>query len=151
MNRRETTQDKLEKIIDEFIVFMLTENDKEQIIYSKLNELDGDELNEWIIDDLRHYLGNGRSCEDIEAQQINCWYKGNLGEIFTHTDDLMTIQRDIYNFYINEFGEFPEDKIEDLFWKGDLLALYTFKYIVEFETDWLKEHIIDLLDPIEPK
>jgi hypothetical protein len=120
------TTEQLVNVIDEFIVFMLTENDEEKIIYSKLNELDGDELNEWIIDDLRNYLGNGCSCEGIDPEEINCWYKGNLGEIFTNTGDLMKIQRDIYNFYITEFGEFPEDKFENLFWNGDLLALYTY-------------------------
>jgi hypothetical protein len=152
MNLRETTEEKIVKVIDEFIVYMLTENDAEQIIYSKLNELDGDELDDWINDELKDYLGNGCCCEDIDPEEINCWYKGNLGEIFTNTGDLMKIQRDIYNFYINEFGRFPEDKFENLFWNGDLLALYTFKYFYEFDSDDLKEHIINLIDPpFEPK
>jgi len=159
-----STEEKIVKVIDEFIVYMLTENDAEQIIYSKLNELDGDELDDWVNDELRHYLGNGTLYQEQEGEDairevdnmtIDSWYEGmgeDICEVFSgENGDIMSIQREVCDFYIEDLGSISNETLRSLFCNEDLLREYTYMYIFKMPTNDLKEYIINLIDPIEPK
>jgi len=159
-----STEEKIVKVIDEFIVYMLTENDKEQFIYSKLNELDGDELDDWVNDELRHYLGNGTLYQEKEGEDairevdnmtIDSWYEEIIGEdiceVFAGNGDIMSIQSEVCDFYIEDYGSVSNETLRSLFCNEDLLREYTYMYIFKMPTNDLKEYIINLIDPIEPK
>jgi hypothetical protein len=153
-----STEEKIVKVIDEFIVYMLTENDAEQIIYSKLNELDGDELDEWVNDELRHYLGDNTTYteqeQEVDSMVIYDWYENegkDICEVFSGNGDIMSIQREVCDFYIEDLGSVSKETLLSLFCNEDLLREYTYMYIFKMPTNDLKEYIINLIDPIEPK
>lgn len=162
--------------IDKFIIYMLTENTNcvsfgksdeiftcgNQIIYSKLNELDGEEFEDWVNTKLKHYLANGCDYEEgdmvIEPEEIQNWigkdihicdiFNGSCGEI-------MEIQRELIE-YSNDngcswFGGIEGDCMIRITYNEDILQYYCFMYIVKMEPTDLKEYIINLLDPVEPK
>jgi hypothetical protein len=52
------TELRIIEVVDKYVIYMLTENDKEKIIYSKLLELEGQELTDWINEELVEWLGN---------------------------------------------------------------------------------------------
>jgi hypothetical protein len=72
---------KMIEVIDKFIIYMLTENDKEKIIYSKLNELDDEELEDWVNEKLKNYLANGGDYEEIENQEIMDWINEEISGV----------------------------------------------------------------------
>jgi hypothetical protein len=153
-----STEEKIVKVIDEFIVYMLTENDAEQIIYSKLNELDGDELDDWVNDELRPYLGNGTTYteqeQEVDSMVIYDWYEnegGDICEVFSGNGDIMSIQNEVCDFYIEDYGSVSNETLRSLFCNEDLLREYTYMYIFKMPTNDLKEYIINLIDPIELK
>ena len=140
---------------------MLTENDKNTIIYSKLNELDGEELEGWVNDYLKGYLSNGNDYEEgdieIENEEIQNWVNKDISgvdicSIFTNCGELMDIQRTLIDYDIDVF---EGDCIKRLTYNEDLLQYYCNMYINEMDATYLKEYIIFLLDPIldpvEPK
>jgi hypothetical protein len=146
-----TTEQKLVNVIDEFIVFMLTENNKKKYIYSTLNKLDDDELEEWVNDNLIDYLGNGcpyNYHRDWEGEYlIKDWFEGEYDSLFTCCFEMVEIQEKIFNFYeVNGF------RFRNLFKIEELLVLYCYMYLKEMSPNELKEYIINLIDPpFEPK
>jgi hypothetical protein len=148
-----TTEQKLVKVIDEFIVFMLTENNRKKYIYSKLNELDDDELEEWTNEHLIQYLANGcpyNYHRDWEGEYlITDWYEGDYDELFTCCFEMNEIQKKIWNKY-QEYGD--QVIIERLFMVEEILTYYCYMYLKEMSPNDLKEYIINLIDPpFEPK
>jgi hypothetical protein len=66
------TELRIIEVVDKYVIYMLTENDKEKIIYSKLLELEGQELTDWINEELVEWLGNGVNYEfayDYECKE----------------------------------------------------------------------------------
>ena len=146
---------KMIEAIDKFIIYMLTENDEEKIIYSKLNELDGEELEEWVYDYLKEYLANG--CEYTEGdivignEEIQVWI--NICDIFNGScGELMQIQKELIE-YNNDNGWdwFSGNDMVRLTFNEDILQYYCYMYIDKMSPTELKEYIINLLDPVEPK
>jgi hypothetical protein len=137
--------------IDKFIIYMLNDNDKEKIIYSKLNELDGKELEDWVLLHLKPYLTSGVEYEDneeIECEEIQGWNGINYENLFTHCGELMNIQIELIEYNPDNF---TGECMARIAYEEDLLQYYCYMYIYEMSATELKEYIINLLDPVEPK
>jgi len=151
MENKSATELRIIEVIDKYIIYMLTENDKEKIIYSKLLELEGEELKDWINDEFKDYLLYLCEYEDIESEDFMGWLNSvDTCTIFTDCGELMEIQRDIieynYNVKILQYND-----IITLTYNEDLIQYYSYMYINEMKATELKEYIINLLDPVEPK
>jgi len=163
------TEFRMIEVIKKFIIYMLTENTNcvsfgktgevftcgNEIIYSKLNELDGEELEDWVNDKLKPYLSNGCEYTEGDIEIGNCeiqhnWTDIDYDNIFTNCGELMDIQRTLIDYDIDKF-EGDCDCIKRLTYNEDLLQYYCNMYINEMDATYLKEYIIFLLDPIEPK
>ena len=151
-----TTEDKIIGKINEFIIFMLTENDAYQVIYSKMNELDGEELEDWVNEYFNNYLANGcqYDCEgqNIEPYEFITWFNDNDNDehsIFQNCFELMEIQRKLIEFYSELDTEVQYGNKTD--WSYKILSDYCYMYINQINLDDLKEYIINLLEPVEPK
>jgi hypothetical protein len=150
------------KAIDKFIIYMLTENTNcvnfgksgeiftcgNQIIYSKLNELEDEELEEWVNEKLKNYLANGWDYEEgdiiIDNEEIQLWINGDICDIFNGScGEILQIQRKIRSFDM--------EGLMDYYYNEDILKNYYYMYIDEMSPIELKEYIINLLDPVEPK
>jgi len=151
------TELRIIEVIKKFIIYMLTENDEEKIIYSKLNELDDEELEDWVNDELKNYLANGVDYTEgdieIENQEIMGWINEEISgvdssDIFTDCGELMDIQRQLIDYDMSNF--YGEGMIR-LTFNEDLIQYYCYMYIHEMDPTYLKEYIINLLDPVEPK
>ena len=148
---------KMIEAIDKFIIYMLTENDEEKIIYSKLNELEGEELEEWVNDKLKNYLANGCDYEEgdivIENCDINCnWSLKDcidFEKLFTNCSELLQIQKELIE-YNNDNGWdwFSGTDMVRLTFNEDILQYYCYMYIDKMSPTELKEYIINLLDPV---
>jgi hypothetical protein len=156
------TEMKIIEVINEFIIYMLTENDKEKVIYSKLIELEDEELQEWVNEKLKGYLTDGwgygieEEEEDIvEPYEFTDWFNDNQKDeysIFEDCFDLMNIQRKLIDFYdenihsnfLKNYGEYKE-------WVNKILQDFYYMIIWKMYSIELKEYIINLLDPVEPK
>jgi len=149
------TEQKLVNVIDEFIVFMLTENNKKKYIYSTLNKLDDDVLEEWVNDYLRVYLANGCAYNyhrDWEGEYvIKDWFEGEYDSLFTCCFEMLEIQEKILRFFKEEYGEECLN-INRICAVEELLVLYCYMYVFKMSPNDLKEYIINLIDPpFEPK
>jgi hypothetical protein len=155
------TELRIIEVIKKFVIYMLTENDEEKIIYSKLNELDDEELEDWVNDELKNYLANGVDYTEgdieIENQEIMGWLNEDISgvdtcNIFTDCGELMDIQRTLIDFDMNNgMSWFYGDCMKRLTYNEDLIQYYCYMYIHEMDPTYLKEYIINLLDPVEPK
>jgi hypothetical protein len=142
--------------IDKFIIYMLTENDKEKIIYSKLNELDGKELEKWVLRHLKPYLTSEYDYTEgdieIENQNIINWLNEDNSDIFTNCMELLNIQKTLIDFDMDKgMNWFYGECMVRIAYEEDLLQYYCYMYIYEMDATYLKEYIINLLDPVEPK
>jgi hypothetical protein len=151
------TELRIIEVIKKFVIYMLTENDEEKIIYSKLNELDDEELQNWVNDELEDYLLNECDYTEgdivIESQSIMGWLNEDISgvdtcNIFTDCSELMDIQRTLIDFDMSNF--YGEGMIR-LTFNEDLIQYYCYMYIHKMDPTYLKEYIINLLDPVEPK
>ena len=152
------TEMKMIEVINEFIIFMLTKNDEEKIIYSKLNELEDEDLEDWVNEKLKNYLGNEWEYED-EEEDINienCNIHSNWSlkdcidfeKIFTNGCELMRIQQKLINFNSDWF---EGECINRIYCEEDILQYYCYMFLDEMSPIELKEYIINLIDPVEPK
>jgi len=142
--------------IKKFIIYMLTENDEEKIIYSKLNELDDEELEDWVNDRLKPYLTSEYDYTEgdieIENQDIINWLNEDSSDIFTNCMELLDIQRKLIDFdRNNDMCWFYGDCLKRISYDEDIIQYYCYIYINEMDAIYLKEYIINLLDPVEPK
>jgi hypothetical protein len=150
------------KAIDKFIIYMLTENDKEKVVYSKLNELDGEELEEWVYDYLKEYLANGCEYTEgdivIENEEIQVWINGDICDIDNcdifngSCGEYLEMQRELIEYSVdNECDWFLGSDMVRITFDEDILQYYCYMYIDKMSATELKEYIINLLDPVEPK
>jgi len=162
------TELRIIEVVDKYVIYMLTENDKEKIIYSKLLELEGRELTDWINDELVEWLGNDidYECENVATMIIasfsindyiqNILSKENPNEnfydtIFTNCRELIQIQGKITDTFQGDTANMLED-FESYYSLSNTLQNYCYMYLREME-EGLKQYIIDLIEPtlIEPK
>jgi hypothetical protein len=170
------TEMKIIEAIDKFIIYMLTENTNcvnfgksgeiftcgNQIIYSKLNELEDEELEEWVNEKLKNYLANGCDYEEgdiiIDNEEIQRWIDMdicdiNICDIFNGScGELMEIQRELINYSNdNDYKWFEGRHMVRITYNDDILQYYCYMYISQMDANELKEYIINLFDPVEPK
>jgi|LakMenE01Jun11ns_1017448.scaffolds.fasta_scaffold9958933_20 hypothetical protein len=141
------TEMKLNKVIDEFIIYMLSVNDN--YLYFKLQELEGENL-EYFIYCLKEYLGSGENYKD---EKINCdcnefheyMTEEQYQEIFADKTEFEDLQEKLIRDYL-PYGERKQYETEDeLRWF--LLQDYNFIYIDSMSSTELKEYIINLIEP----
>ena len=151
--------------IDKFIIYMLTENDKEKIIYSKLNKFEGEKLKSWATYHLKSYLVNWVAYDDYEEdeegdtineERISEWINKDcdidICDIFNGScGEIMRIQRELIEYNDNKGYDWFHYGIEKLTFNEDILECYCIMYIEKMTPTELKEYIINLIDPVEPK
>ena len=152
--------------IDKFIIYMLTENDKEKIIYAKLNKFEDEELKSWATYSLKNYLVNWVAYDDYEEdeegdtineERIAEWINKDccdidICDIFNGScGEIMRLQRELIEYNDYKGYDWFHYGIEKLTFNEDILECYCIMYIEKMEATELKEYIINLLDPVEPK
>jgi len=178
------TEMRIIELVDKYIIHMLTEYDIEKIIYSKLLELEGEELTDWINDELVEWLGNGVDytytcdceCEEeyCECENIATITSFSIGDyiryilckkenpnetnetvinfydsIFTNCRELIQIQGKITSTLQQDIEDF-----ESYYSLCNTIQNYCYIYLREMDNEMergLKEYIMNLLDPVEPK
>jgi len=165
------TEMKMIEVIDKYVIYMLTENDKEKIIYSKLLELEDEteELADWINDELVEWLGNGVDylytcdceCEEeycecenvatISSFSINDYIQNILSKenpnenfydtIFTNCRELIQIQGKITNTIQQDIEDF-----ESYYSLSNTIKNYCYIYLRDMD-ERLKEYIMNLVEP----
>ena len=114
--------------IDKFIIYMLTENDKEKIIYSKLNKFEGEKLDDWATYHLKDYLVNWVAYDDYEedeegntineeriAEWINKYCDIDICDIFNGScGEIMSIQRELIEYNGDKGYDWFDYGIENL-------------------------------------
>lgn len=222
------TQMKMIEVIDNFIKYMLTKQDGGKIIYQHLLEQKEENLEDWVYEKLKDWLGNdcnyeytGLSCKECgyDEEDCECEKKETEEEEFTITSMPITryidymidrevkkqmkgmefpepppisppvgegpwkagritarglflnTQRELQEkekekFYDNIFSncremleviqilkDFYEVECEMKFEYNyeEFMIKYCYLYLYEMEATALKEYIINLIDPVEPK
>ena len=218
------TQLRIIEVIDKFIIYMFKEQDGGEVIYQHLLEQTEENLNDWVNDKLKDWLGNefqyeytGLSCKECgyDEEDCECEKKETEEEEFTISSmsitryiDYMTDrevkkqmegmeipkpqppiqvaeghwkcgsiiglggvkfllkEEETIKFYDNIFSNcremlevlqilknFYEEECEIKFEYNyeEFMTKYCYLYIYEMEATALKEYIINLLDPVEPK
>jgi hypothetical protein len=150
---------KIIETIDKFIIYMLTENDKEKSLYSQLITREDDELSNWINDTLKDYLANGCGLieEEVRGCEINKWIENisdiDICDIFNgRVAELIKIQKELIE-YDNDcdcFEDCFKENYVNINFKV-LMDYYCYMYICNMSSFELKDYIINLIDPVEPK
>jgi len=220
------TEMKMIEVIDKFIKYMLTEQDGGKLIYQHLLKQTEEDLEDWVNDKLKQWLGNEyeyeftdlfcnecgydeEECECEVKNQVECevsynsititryigymidrkvekqmeemempdplpvqqqidgsWKAGRItarGWFFLIQGDLQ--EQETKKFYDNIFSNCRElleviDKLKDYYNEFDIkfdnnfeefMIKYCYMYISQMEVWDLKEYIINLIDPVEPK
>ena len=145
METKSQTQMKLIEVIDKFIIYMLSDNDEEKIIYAKLIELEGEELEDWVNDRLKQYLVCEFGYEEgdiyVDSTKIHRCISVEYDSIFTNCREFLEIQVQLESYDMDRFQ----------FSYEDIINCYCYMYIDEMSATELKQYIINLLDPVEPK
>jgi hypothetical protein len=149
---------KIIETIDKFIIYMLTENDKKKSLYSQLITLEGEELSDWINDSLKDYLADGYGLEEeVRGCEITKWIENisdiYIGDIFNgRVAELIKIQKELieYNNDCDCFEDCFKENYVNINFKV-LMEYYCFMYICKMSANELKDYIINLIDPVEPK
>jgi len=140
------TEQKIIEVIDKFIVFMLTIQDEEQYIYSKMNEIeDEEELGDWVNDYLLDYLARTDEYRDDDKVITDCHISmfSNIDlENLLNESELLEIKTKLLDLSFEE---------EDLSSWEQILENYKCWYITIMDATDLKEYIINLVEPIQPK
>jgi hypothetical protein len=149
---------KMIEVIDKFIIYMLSEQDKVKILYSQMIELEGEELSDLVNDKLKDYLTDGIGLieEELGGCEFLKWFEQksdiDICDIFNGScGEIMKIQRELIEYNNDNDCEWFEDSGINITFNEDLLQYYSYMYIFEMGTIELKEYIINLLDPVEPK
>ena len=145
METKSQTEMKLIEVIDKFIIYMLSDNDEEKIIYAKLIELEGEELEDWVNDRLKQYLVCEFGYEEgdiyVDSTKIHRCISVEYDSIFTNCREFLEIQVKLESYDMDKFQ----------FSYEDIINCYCYMYIDEMSATELKQYIINLLDPVEPK
>jgi len=83
------------------------------------------------------------NCEEIKNKLVTLY-------------ELFEINQDEYNIIVNKLNDFQikqgnHSKNYKTSWKIELLTDYLDMYLTQMNADELKEYIINIMDPIEPK
>jgi len=150
------TENKMIEVYESFIIHLLTEYDEDKIIYSKLIEIEGEELNFWFIHYFIEYVCNNNNYdyndEDIDGIDFYEWYDEfiNIDDIFVNDEETESIRQKLLKYY-NHFHPSHYSKEQEE-WKNilfvDFFQLHIESYLNNNE---LKNYIINLIDPIELK
>jgi len=125
VNINNQTEKNFKQVCDDFIIYMLIENDADGIIYSKLRELlpvcyddvfTKNHFQKWLYDALEPYLANGRNYIDgeernVEGKCIKDWCSVSFEQIFTNSIELMEIQQTLKTHIEIEFDEVDISKL----------------------------------------
>jgi hypothetical protein len=145
METKSQTEMKLIEVIDKFIIYMLSDNDEEKIIYAKLIELEGEELEDWVNDRLKQYLVCEFGYEEgdiyVDSTKIHRCISVEYDSIFTNCREFLEIQVQLESYDMDRFQ----------FSYEDIINCYCYMYIDKMSATELKEYIINLLDPVELK
>jgi len=146
---------------------MLTKHDKDKIIYSKLLDLKGLLLSGFVFHKLNPYLWNEEpymeededDFEDDDCEELVSSYtiKDFVGietetdypDIFNNCEELIELQQKIIGWVEERSGVQP-----NLTEYGNLVEEYLYHYFSDYgdmEGNEVKEYIINLIDPVEPK
>jgi hypothetical protein len=170
------TEQRIMDIGNQYIIYMLTINDKDKIIYSKLLEFEDGKLEHLIFYQLRNYFWN--DCPFFE--ETDKWDEDEDEDKDEDEDD----EELIGSYTIQEFVEnekeldyrihiFPlmeevfeiQEKVNDWIQErhgreigsteyGNLLEEYLYHFFSEngdMTANEIREYIINLIDPVEPK
>ena len=147
------TKETIIGLFDKYMKYTF-ENDTE--LFSKLvrSEEECEELNEWTKNEMRYLLGKG---EDLDYEKSIFGYIYNIiceknimkcvqfyKEIFNDSEELMEIMKLIQDICKSE-------DMEINFELPNIMDIYCYIYLFDFHSVELKEHIIELVDPVEPK
>jgi len=174
------TELRIIEVIDKYVIYMISKHAGMIEIYPKLLELEGEELADWINDELVEWLGNGVDytytcdceCEEdyCECENVATITSFSIGDyiryilckkenpnetdetvinvydsIFTNCRELIQIQGKITDTLQQDIEDF-----ESYYSLCNTIQNYCYIYLREME-EGLKEYIINLLDPVEPK
>jgi hypothetical protein len=210
------TENKMIEVIDNYIKYTLTEYDGGKVIYQHLLEQTEENLEDWVNDKFRDWLGNeccydfnilvckkcGYKCEDCECEvketeeeeititsisitryigymidrevekqmeemeipdPLPTWVGSRFGWLCVARK--ITEEKEKKKFYDNIFSNCRElleviNKLKDYYNEFDIkfdnnfeefMLKYCYMYISQMEATDLKEYIINLIDPVEPK
>jgi hypothetical protein len=172
------TEQKIIELGNQYIIYMLTINDEDKIIYSKLLELDDGELEHFIFGKLKSYLWNEEPyCEDEDENEeddkdededededenegvivsaytikdfVGIETEMDYTDIFNNYEELIELQKMIITWVQERSGIEP-----DLTEYGNLVEEYLYHYFSDYgdmDANEVKEYIINLIDPVELK
>lgn len=156
---------------DKFIAFLFGEknvNDREQKIYNKLLQLEGEELKEWVQEKLKYYItGQGdhiafarEEFEGIKRRVLfTQWYYSPkpwneqeqqlvwLDDFYDDktTEEINQVRHKIYHYQGLIVREYSGC------WKMEMMTDYLEMYIANMTAEYLKEYIKQIMDPVEPR
>ena len=155
---------KLINTIEQYILFAFG-NEQPKQIYSQLISLEGQELIDFVISFITGELLtiNISTQLDVSFENVSfeTWYYHSIKQEETKEKmlslyklfELNKPECDIIINKVNDFhiqkGNHSKDYIKG--WKIDLLNDYLIMYLTNMNANELKEYIISLVDPIEPK
>ena len=150
--------------IEQYILFAFG-NEQPKQIYSQLISLEGQELIDFVISFITGELLtiNISTQLDVSFENVSfeTWYYHSIKQEETKEKmlslyklfELNKPECDIIINKVNDFhiqkGNHSKDYIKG--WKIDLLNDYLIMYLTNMNANELKEYIISLVDPIEPK
>jgi len=165
------TEQKIIELGNQYIIYMLTINDEDKIIYSKLLELDDGELEHFIFYKLRNYFWNDNPYieekdedyddededeDEDEDDGTRFVYSSTIEEfvggeidIFNNDEELIELKQKIGVWVEERSGAEP-----DLDKYSNVVEEYLYHYFSEYgnmNANEVKEYIINLIDPVEPK
>jgi hypothetical protein len=171
------TEQKIMDIGNQYIIYMLTMNDEDKFIYSQLLEFEGGKLDHLIFYKLRNYLWNDDPYieekdkededyddddeeddeEDDGTRFVNSSTIEEFGldmgidftDIFNNEEELIELKKKIGVWVEERNGIEP-----DLNKYSNVVEEYLYHFFSEYGnmgTNEVKEYIISLLDPCEPK
>ena len=156
---------------EKFIAFLFGEknpNDPEQRIYHKLLQLEGEELEKWTNEKLKDYITGqgdhnafvGDEFEGIKSRILICqWYCSPIH--WRETENQIFWLDDIYddkseneiNKVKTKLYQFQGLIEREYFgcWKMIMMEDYLEMFIANMNPNYLKEYIISIVDPVEPR
>jgi len=164
------TEQKIMEIGNQYIIYMLTMNDKDKIIYWKILEFEDGKLDHLIFYQLRNYLWNQEAYyEEVEDEEddedeeheyeelVDPFTIEEFGDcvgidftdIFNNEEELIELKKKIGVWVEERNGIEPNlDKY------SNVVEEYLYHFFSEYgnmDANEVREYIISLLDPFEPK
>jgi len=170
------TELRIIEVVDKYVIYMISKHAGMIEIYPKLLELEGEELADWINDELVEWLGNGIDytytcdceceedyceCENVATitsfsiydyiQYILCKKENpneNYDKIRNFYDSIFTNCRELIQIQgkITDTLQQDIEDFEDYYSLSNIVQNYCYIYLREME-EGLKQYIIDLIEP----